>query len=53
LSGKIVDEAEIETVEAEVKTLIAEAVTFAEESDWPDPATMADHLYSREGCYDA
>ena len=53
LADKIVDEAEIEAVEAEVKTLMAEAVTYAEGSPWPDPATMTDHIYSQEGCYDA
>jgi 2-oxoisovalerate dehydrogenase E1 component len=53
LADKIVDETEIEAVEAEIKTLMAEAVAFAEQSPWPDPATMTDHLYSQEGCYDA
>jgi 2-oxoisovalerate dehydrogenase E1 component len=53
LADKVVDEAEIEAVEAEVSTLMAEAVTFAEQSPWPDPATMADHVYSQEGCYHA
>lgn len=53
LGDKVVDETEIEDIESEVKLLIQEAVTFAEQSTWPDPATMTDHLYSREGCYDA
>ncbi len=53
LGDKVVNGAEIEDIEAEVKSLIQEAVTFAEQSPWPDPATMTDHLYSQGGCYDA
>lgn len=50
LGDRLADEAEIEDIEAEVKSLMQEAVTFAEQSPWPDPATMTDHVYSQEGC---
>ena len=36
----------IEGLEAEVKAEIAEALEFANNSPWPDPATVADHIYS-------
>jgi len=39
-------EAELDQIDAEVKALITEAVAFAERSPLPDPATVADHIYS-------
>lgn len=45
--------AEIEAIEAEVQSLVEEAMHLAEQSPWPDPTTLTDHIYSHEGCYDA
>ncbi len=43
-----VGEDDFEATEAEVKALIQEAVEFAQNSPWPDPATVADHVYSKQ-----
>lgn len=40
---------DFDRIEAEIKTLVADAVAFAESSPWPDPATIADHVYSATG----
>jgi len=53
LDDRVVTEAEIDAIEAEIKALAEEAVTFAEQSPWPDPATITDHIYSQGGCYHA
>jgi 2-oxoisovalerate dehydrogenase E1 component len=53
LGDEVVDRAELEQIENEVKALIEEALTFAEQSPWPDPSTMTEHVYSQEGCTDA
>jgi 2-oxoisovalerate dehydrogenase E1 component len=39
-------EADIEAIETEVAALIAAALQFAHESPWPDPASVADHVFS-------
>ena len=46
LAAGSASEEEIEAVDAEVKAEIAEAVEFATDSPWPDPATVADHIFS-------
>ncbi len=46
LRAEIATEAEIDAVDGAVTALIAEAVTFARESPWPDPATALAHVYS-------
>ena len=46
LAGGATAEAEITTIEAEVAEVVAEALTFASESPYPDPATAADHVIS-------
>jgi 2-oxoisovalerate dehydrogenase E1 component len=38
--------AELDTIDAEVQALVAEAATFAEQSPWPDPATATNHVFS-------
>jgi len=37
--------AELDSIDAEVKALIADAQQFAEQSPWPDPATAAAHVF--------
>jgi 2-oxoisovalerate dehydrogenase E1 component len=39
-------EAELEQIDAEIRAQMADAVTFAESSPLPDPATVADHVYA-------
>jgi 2-oxoisovalerate dehydrogenase E1 component len=38
--------AELQQIDAEVSAQAAEAHTFAQNSPWPDPATISHHLYS-------
>lgn len=45
LKSKWATEDAIKDIEKEVKTLIQEAVDFAEESDWPDVSELYDHVY--------
>jgi 2-oxoisovalerate dehydrogenase E1 component len=37
---------ELDKIEKEVSEMVAEAHTFAQESPYPDPATVLDHVYS-------
>jgi len=53
LQDGVADQLEIERIEAEVGAIIADAARFAEESPKPDPATVADHLYSQTGFHHA
>jgi 2-oxoisovalerate dehydrogenase E1 component len=41
------DASQLDTIDADVASLIAEAVRFAEASPWPEPATAAAHIFSR------
>jgi 2-oxoisovalerate dehydrogenase E1 component len=36
----------LDRIDAEVAALVADAQQFAENSPWPDPATVADHVYA-------
>lgn len=47
LAAAIGSEDDFARVEAEVKTLIEEALEFAKNSPYPDPATVTNHIYSR------
>jgi 2-oxoisovalerate dehydrogenase E1 component len=40
---------DFELIEAEVKSVMEEAVEFAKNSAWPDPATAARHVFSEVG----
>ncbi len=40
--------ADLDAVDAEVRALVEEAAAFALASPWPDPATVADHVYSAQ-----
>ena len=40
---------ELDAITADVTALIAEALQFAHDSPWPDPATVADHVFSQRG----
>ncbi len=49
-SRKVVDEgavtaADLQTIDDAIVAEIKEAVVFATDSPWPDPATVADHIY--------
>jgi 2-oxoisovalerate dehydrogenase E1 component len=46
LARGIAAEAECVAIDEEVKTLVAEAQQFANESPYPDPATATDHIFS-------
>ncbi len=42
-------QAELDAIAADVSALIAEALQFAHDSPWPDPATVAEHVFSQRG----
>jgi 2-oxoisovalerate dehydrogenase E1 component len=46
LAKPIASDADFERIESEVKTLVEEAVEFAKNSPYPDPATATDHIFS-------
>ena len=46
LSNKTATQADLDLIDAEVKATIEEAAQFALSSPTPDPATVANHLYS-------
>jgi 2-oxoisovalerate dehydrogenase E1 component len=41
-------EADFAAIDAEIQSLVAEALTFAAESPYPEPATAADYIYSED-----
>jgi 2-oxoisovalerate dehydrogenase E1 component len=41
-----VDEAELTDVEEDIKSRVAEAQQFAEQSPWPEPASATEHVYA-------
>ncbi|HVC97224.1 MAG TPA: thiamine pyrophosphate-dependent dehydrogenase E1 component subunit alpha, partial [Pirellulales bacterium] len=42
---------ELDSIDTEVKALIADAQQFAEQSPWPDPATAATHVFCEKPPY--
>jgi 2-oxoisovalerate dehydrogenase E1 component len=46
LEAAIASSAELEQTEREIDALVASALRFAEDSPWPDPATVTRHVYS-------
>ena len=52
LTGGHASQADLDALEAELKAQIEAAVTFAESSPLPDPATVADYVYSAGACVD-
>jgi 2-oxoisovalerate dehydrogenase E1 component len=46
LSEAVATEADLASIDAEVKELTADAVRFAENSPLPDPATVTRHVYA-------
>ena len=46
LAGRDINEQELQSIEEEVALEVVEAVTFAEESAYPDPADIYDYMYS-------
>jgi 2-oxoisovalerate dehydrogenase E1 component len=42
----VASEAELSTIEAQIKEQVAEAHRFAEASAWPDPATATQHVFA-------
>jgi 2-oxoisovalerate dehydrogenase E1 component len=39
---------ELDAIDAEIRATVEEATAFAEQSPWPDPATILDHVLSME-----
>jgi 2-oxoisovalerate dehydrogenase E1 component len=46
LEAALVEEAELTQVDCEVEEIATDALQFAQNSPWPDPATAADHIFS-------
>ena len=46
LDGERVTEAELATIDDEIKALVVDAGKFAESSPLPDPASVSEHVYS-------
>jgi 2-oxoisovalerate dehydrogenase E1 component len=46
LGDGLANHPDLDQIEAEVNALVEDAVAFAENSPWPDRATVTDHLYS-------
>ena len=45
-SGKRAEQSEIDAIDNEVTMLVAEALKFAHDSPWPDPASVTEHTYN-------
>jgi 2-oxoisovalerate dehydrogenase E1 component len=48
VDGGMASRADLDAVDAEVRALVEEAAAFALASPMPDPATVADHVYSAQ-----
>jgi 2-oxoisovalerate dehydrogenase E1 component len=46
LDGRVASEAELASIEAEVRALAEEAIEFAKASPYPDPSTVLDHIFA-------
>ena len=46
MNDEIAAQSELDVIDAEVKAIIEDAHTFAQDSPWPDSNTVADHVYS-------
>jgi 2-oxoisovalerate dehydrogenase E1 component len=46
LAAGIVDQGDFDTIEADVKAIVADAYEFARNSPWPDPASATDFVLS-------
>ena len=46
VNDEIAAQSELDVIDAEVKAIIEDAHTFAQDSPWPDSNTVADHVYS-------
>jgi len=45
------DAAALDAVEREIQTLVDEALEWAKDSPWPDPATVLDHVYAEDASH--
>jgi 2-oxoisovalerate dehydrogenase E1 component len=48
LKSKVAADEQIVEIDAAVQAEVDDAIRFAEQSPWPDPATACDHVYSGE-----
>lgn len=53
LEAKMAEQADFDKIEESIEQQMEEAVTFADESDFPDPSTLHEHIYaSTDEVYD-
>ena len=45
IERSLATQTDLDATDAEIRQIVEDAVKFAEESPWPDTATLADHLY--------
>jgi 2-oxoisovalerate dehydrogenase E1 component len=46
IADKLASKKDLEAIDADLRAEVAAGVTFAEESPWPDPATVTDHVFN-------
>ena len=46
LAANLAAKVELDAIDAGIEAEVKEAAKYAEESPWPDPATISDHIYS-------
>ena len=46
LAANLAAKVELDAIDAGIEAEVKEAAKYAEESPWPDPATISDHVYS-------
>ncbi len=48
VARQLATEAELDGIEAEIQAIVAEALTYANESPYPDPVTATNYIYSED-----
>jgi TPP-dependent pyruvate/acetoin dehydrogenase alpha subunit len=48
LTHALATDDDLDTLDAEIKALVADALAFATSSPFPDPVTATDHVYAKD-----
>jgi len=48
IARQLASEAELDQIEADIQAIVAEALAFAEQSPYPDPATATTYIFSED-----
>ncbi len=49
IEAEVADESDFDAIDEEIESQIEDAVTFADESPWPEPDTLYDYIYYSDG----